>query len=54
LLELLDIHGALITIDAMGCQREIAAKIVDGGGDYLLFVKEALITDLNNRYCQRL
>jgi predicted transposase YbfD/YdcC len=40
LLEMLDIHGALITIDAMGCQREIAAKIVDGGGDFLLFVKD--------------
>jgi hypothetical protein len=36
LLELLDLSGALVTIDAMGCQKEIAAKIVDGGGDYLL------------------
>src|ERR1700722_10902674 len=40
LLELLDIHGALVTIDAMGCQKEIAAKIVEGGGDYVLTVKE--------------
>jgi predicted transposase YbfD/YdcC len=40
LLELLDIHGALITIDAMGCQKEIATKIVDGGGDFLLYVKD--------------
>jgi predicted transposase YbfD/YdcC len=40
LLELLDLSGALVTIDAMGCQKEIAAKIVDGGGDYLLAVKE--------------
>jgi len=39
LLELLDLHGALVTIDAMGCQKEIAKKIVDGGGDYLLAVK---------------
>ena len=30
LLELLDLHGALVTIDAMGCQKEIAQKIVDG------------------------
>jgi len=40
LLELLDVHGALVTIDAMGCQKEIAAKIVGGGGDYLLTVKD--------------
>jgi predicted transposase YbfD/YdcC len=39
LLELLDLHGALVTIDAMGCQKEIAQKIVDGGGDYVLTVK---------------
>lgn len=40
LLELLDVHGALVTIDAMGCQKEIAAKIVAGGGDYVLMVKD--------------
>lgn len=40
LLELLDVHGALVTIDAMGCQKEIAKKIVDGGGDYVLAVKD--------------
>jgi DDE_Tnp_1-associated/Transposase DDE domain len=40
LLELLDLKGALVTIDAMGCQKEIAAKIVDGGGDYILAVKD--------------
>jgi predicted transposase YbfD/YdcC len=40
LLELLDVHGALVTIDAMGCQKEIAQKIVGGGGDYLLMVKD--------------
>jgi predicted transposase YbfD/YdcC len=40
LLELLDLHGALVTIDAMGCQREIAQKIIDGGGDYVLPVKD--------------
>jgi len=39
LLELLDVHGALVSVDAMGCQKEIAATIVDGGGDYLLTVK---------------
>jgi predicted transposase YbfD/YdcC len=40
LLELLDLHGALVTIDAMGCQKEIATKIRSGGGHYLLTVKE--------------
>ena len=40
LLELLDLEGAVVTIDAMGCQKEIAADIVDGGGRYVLAVKE--------------
>jgi predicted transposase YbfD/YdcC len=39
LLELLDLHGALVTIDAMGCQKAIAAKVVEQGGDYILTVK---------------
>lgn len=39
LLDLLEIKGCLVTIDAMGCQRKIAKKIVDKGGDYLLAVK---------------
>jgi predicted transposase YbfD/YdcC len=40
LLELLDVRGATVTIDAMGCQKNIAQKIVDGQGDYYLAVKE--------------
>jgi predicted transposase YbfD/YdcC len=40
LLELLDVKGALVTIDAMGCQKEIARKVVQGGGDYVLAVKD--------------
>jgi predicted transposase YbfD/YdcC len=40
LLELLDLRGALVTIDAMGCQKTIAQKIVDQGGHYALAVKE--------------
>jgi predicted transposase YbfD/YdcC len=40
LLELLDLKGAVVTIDAMGCQKEIAADIIDGGGEYALAVKE--------------
>lgn len=40
LLRLLDIRGATITIDAMGCQTKIASVIVDGGANYLLAVKD--------------
>jgi len=40
LLELLDLNGALVTIDAMGCQKAIAQKIVDQGGHYALTVKD--------------
>ena len=40
LLELLDLKGATVTIDAMGCQKEIAAKIVAGGGHYVLALKD--------------
>jgi predicted transposase YbfD/YdcC len=40
LLELLEVGGALVTIDAMGCQKEIAQKIVDQGADYILTVKD--------------
>jgi predicted transposase YbfD/YdcC len=40
LLKTLDLKGATITIDAMGCQTDIASTIVEGQGDYLLAVKE--------------
>lgn len=40
LLRLLQLNGCLVTIDAMGCQREIAQNILDAGGDYLLAVKD--------------
>lgn len=40
LVQILDISGALVTIDAMGCQREIADQIRAGGGDYVLAVKQ--------------
>jgi len=39
LLELLDIRGATITVDAMGCQRAIAEKVIDQGGDYIMGLK---------------
>ena len=34
-----EFHGVIVSIDAMRCQREIAAKIVKGGDDYVLQVK---------------
>jgi predicted transposase YbfD/YdcC len=39
LLELLELKGATVTIDAMGCQKEIAANIVKREGDYVLALK---------------
>lgn len=38
-LKLVDLKGAIITIDAMGTQTAIAEQIVDGGGDYVLALK---------------
>lgn len=40
LLELLDLRGATVSIDAAGCQKAIARKIVEAGGGYLLAVKD--------------
>jgi len=40
LLGLLDVSGAVVTIDAMGCQKEIADLIREGEGDYVLAVKQ--------------
>ena len=39
LLELLDVEGTIITIDAMGTQTEIVAQIIREGGDYILALK---------------
>src|SRR5947209_250753 len=39
LLRLLDVTGAVVTIDAMGCQKEIARTIVEQGADYVLALK---------------
>lgn len=39
LLDQIDVNNAVVTIDAAGCQREIAEKIIDGGGDYDLALK---------------
>jgi predicted transposase YbfD/YdcC len=39
LLDMLAIEGAIVTIDAMGCQRDIARKVLDKKADYLLALK---------------
>ena len=39
LLDMMSIEGAVVTIDAMGCQREIAAKIIEKKADYILALK---------------
>lgn len=39
LLKLLDLSGAVVTIDAAGCQKKIAQRIVDQGGHYILQLK---------------
>jgi hypothetical protein len=47
--ELVDAHGTVVTINAIGCQKEIAQKTVSGGSDYVLTVKgnqERLLADI--------
>lgn len=39
LLQMLELSGSIVTIDAMGCQKEIAARIVEKKADYVLAVK---------------
>jgi len=39
LLEMLELQGGIVTIDAMGCQKEVAAKVRERGADYVLTVK---------------
>jgi predicted transposase YbfD/YdcC len=55
LLETLAIAGCLVTIDAMGCQKAIATKIIDCKGDYLLALKgnqESLADEVDNFFTQ--
>ena len=40
LLQMLELQGCIVTIDAMGCQKDIAQGILDGGADYVLALKE--------------
>ena len=39
LLEMLQVEGCIVTIDAMGCQKEVASKILEERADYVLAVK---------------
>lgn len=55
LLELLELKGALVTIDAMGTQKKIAAKVVAAGGDYVLPVKgnqEKLLKEIQAAFAE--
>ena len=40
LLKQIELTDSLITIDAMGCQKEITRDIVDGGGDFVISLKD--------------
>jgi len=59
LLRLIELHGAIVTIDAMGCQKKIAQDIAEGGGDYVLAVKDnqptlhAALQEHSLRYMRR-
>jgi predicted transposase YbfD/YdcC len=53
LLDALELSGTVVTIDAMGCQRQIAAKIVEKKADYILAVKEnqqLLLDDIKDSF----
>lgn len=39
LLEMISLKGAIVTADALNCQRTIAAKVIEQGGDYVLALK---------------
>jgi predicted transposase YbfD/YdcC len=57
LLGLLDLKGALVTIDAMGCQKAIARQIAEAGGHYALTVKdnhEHLLGDIQEAFAKAL
>lgn len=55
LLDVVDVEGTIVTIDAMGCQTSIAEKIVDKGADYILALKGnqgSLIAEVENYFQQ--
>lgn len=51
LIEDLDITGAVVSIDAMGCQRDIAERIVNKQGHYLLALKENQVSLYQDAVC---
>src|SRR5438270_5019666 len=57
LLEQIDLGGTLITIDAMGCQKDIVEQIVTGGGDCVIAVKDnqpKLLTEIKEFFLDHL
>jgi predicted transposase YbfD/YdcC len=55
LLDLLELHGAIVTIDAMGCQKAIASKIIEREGHYALTVKDnqpTLLAEIKEKVLQ--
>lgn len=57
LLNILDLQGSVVTIDAMGCQKEIAAQILDQEADYVLAVKDnqpTLFAQVSDYFVQQL
>lgn len=57
LLALLDVRDKIVTIDAVGCQKDIAAAVVAQGGDYVLAVKDnqpTLHADVQNAFVEAL
>jgi predicted transposase YbfD/YdcC len=50
LLKMLNLQGAVVTLDAMGTQREIATKIVEKHGDYILCVKGNLHKEMSDHF----
>jgi predicted transposase YbfD/YdcC len=57
LLDLLDLHGAIVTIDALGCQKHLVQTIVDREGDYVISVKgnqEKLLSAMQTTFARAL
>ena len=55
LLKALDVHGCIVTIDAMGCQTAITSQVIDQGGDYVVALKgnqEKLATEVEQLFTQ--
>lgn len=57
LLEQIELANAIVTIDAMGCQKDIAQQIAAGGGDFVIAVKDnqpKLLDAIENFFVERL